>query len=118
MSTAPEYSYTDLGVLLHEEYENYDQTLESLQEGLSEQASEDKLEINEVRDQDKWIDIPPLQDEEKLGSVSRYRVEDEFEQRAVYIFDHHDGKLIIGDSSMVACAGDLGLAPLMEDPLE
>lgn len=65
-----------------------------------------------------YNDVGLLIHEEQLGPVNRYRIDDDIEQRAVYIFDHHEGKVVISDTSMVACAGDLGLAPLMEEPLK
>ena len=101
--------------MITEEYQSYEETLEALREGLSDQAEEEKLGIDELRENDDWIEVPLLHEEEKLGEVLRYRIDDDIEQKAVYLFDHHKGKEIIGDSSMVAYAGDLGLAPLMDD---
>ena len=115
--TEPSYSYRDIGVLIHEDYEGYNQTLEELREGLSDQAAKEEISVPELRREDDWIDVPYLEGEGELDDVFRYRIDDEFESRAVYIFDHHQGKMVLGDSTMVACAGDLGLAPLMEEPI-
>lgn len=114
MSSDPQYSYYNSSILILEGYQGYEDTLESLREGLSEQAEEEQLGVNEVRGNDDWIEVPSLHKEDQLGKVFRYRIDDDIEQKAVYIFDHHEGKEIIGDSSMVAYAGDLGLAPLMD----
>lgn len=117
MSSEPQYSYYSSSILISEDYQGYEETLESLKEGLSEQTQEEQLGINEVRRNDDWIEVPSLHKEDQLAKVLRYKIDDDIEQKAVYIFDHHEGKEVIGDSSMVAYAGDLGLAPLMEDPL-
>ena len=104
-----EYKFKeDRGVLIDsEEIEDYFSFMYDLREGLASQADigEERLSVQETRENDERLDLPKsLFREDELEDVFRYRIEDE--SRTAYLFDHHDGSILLGDRAMAATASE------------
>ena len=99
----PEYSYVDdHGVLISERYSRFDQVVEDLRQGLDSQGEAELLDEEELIE-DSLVEVSDklFGDDVELRA-ERYLLEEE--GRAVYIFEHQAGKLLIGDEPMMACA--------------
>lgn len=112
------YSFVDdTGLLISSERKDYFDFIYDLREGLASQTTggEERLSLDHVRenDDDMQIDIE-LYNEEELDDVFRYVIEDE--NRAVYLFDHHSGSLLLGDGAMAATASEQIEPFLLSDP--
>jgi len=100
------YSYIDdTGLVIQSAKKDYDQKLYELREGISLQADEQRLSLDEIRREDEQFELDAiLYEEDELGDVFRYRIDEE--NRSVYLFDHHSGSLLIGDSAMASSASE------------
>lgn len=97
-----EYNYFEDTILIHEEYKRFEETRESLVEGLEAQASPEKVEAEDLLE-DETLEIPEsvFEGETTAEPLEKYSLESIGEDRAVYLFDHSLGLEVLGDYAMI-----------------
>lgn len=83
----------------------YEETLETLCEGLEEQVKPEEVSNEDILEDD-MLEIPEsvFEGEVSIEPLNRYRISDIGESRVVYIFDHSLGTEVVGDYSMIRMA--------------
>lgn len=99
------HDYFDNSILIHEDYSMYEETQETLFEGLEEQAEPEEVSEEDLL-QDEMLEIPEsvFEGEVSVEPINRYRISDMGESRVVYVFDHSLGTEVVGDYAMIRTA--------------
>ena len=99
------YQYISDTILLKEDFERYDETLDELLSGLEEQSDPYDISPQEVLDDENiGVSESVFEGDTTIEPLDRYRIDGSDEDRSVYVFDHPLGIEVVGDYAMIRYA--------------